>query len=441
MADRVVIGTGSAYSTDKLDSAIALAESGLAAYIGFDCLAERTLALAQQRRREDPTTGHDPRLGRIVDTFAGYLRGGGAIIGNFGAANPDAAAREAVSHLRQAGLGGMSIGVVRGDDVLNQVVKQNLALPEFGCRVSDLGDRVLSANAYIGADGIVDCLVAGARFVLGGRLADPSLFVAPLCVELGWSLDDWDRLAQATLAGHLLECGVHSTGGNFVDPPYRVADLLHLGAPIIEADGEEMIFTKTPGSGGVVSSLTAKAQIGYEVHDPARYLTPDVTANFQDVWVRDVGPDRVAVGGATGRRRPDTYKVLVAVDFGWKAVGEISFGGAGAVERARLGEDLVRRRLDTFASDIDEIHVSMHGESALFGRRLHDTESADVRLRIAARCRTREAATAVGAEVEYLYFGPAGAGGATSSVVPAVAVTPAYLSRDDVVIETEMVTS
>jgi hypothetical protein len=441
MGDRVVLGTGSAYGTDKLEPAIALVEAGIADYIGFDCLAERTLALAQQRRRADENAGHDVRLGRIVDTFAGYLRSGGRITGNFGAANPDAAARQAVAHLRAAGLDGLKVGVVRGDDVLAQVLKQDLELPEFGCRVSDLGERVLSANAYVGADGIVEALTAGARFVLGGRLADPSLFVAPLCVELGWALDDWDRLAQATLAGHLLECGVHSTGANFVDPPYRVAELLHLGAPVIETDGEEIIFTKTPGSDGVVDSRTAKAQIGYEIHDPTRYLTPDVTADFSQVWVRDVGPDRVAVGGATGTARPDTYKVLVAVDLGWKAVGEISFGGEGAVDRARLGEDLVRRRLAAHGADIDEIHVSMHGESALFGRRLGDVEPTDVRLRVAARSRSREAADALVAEMEYLYFGPAGAAGPTGSVTPAVAVTPAYLNRTDVTIETEVVSA
>src|ERR1700712_142958 len=441
MRDRVVIGTGSAYGADKLDAAIELARAGIADYIGFDCLAERTLALAQLRRMNDPDAGHDVRVGTIVEEFASYLVGGGKIIGNFGAANPDMAVKVITDRMRDIGLSGVAVGAIRGDDVLTQVIDNDVELPEMGCRVSDLSDKVLSANAYIGADGIVDLLHQGASFVVGGRLADPSLFVAPLCFELGWALDDWDRVATATLIGHLLECGVHSTGANFVDPPYRLADLMNLGAPVAEVTNDEYVFTKTPGSGGVVNALTAKTQIGYEIHDPARYFTPDVTANFRDVWVKEVGPDRVQVGGATGTPYPEDYKVLVGLDLGWKAVGEISFGGTGCIGRARLAEELILARLKAFAADIDEMHTSMHGVSALLGAGMSTGEPADVRLRVAARCYTQETANRLVAEMESLYFGPAGAAGPTGSVVKAIAVTPAYLSRSDVKVETELVRS
>lgn len=249
MTDRVVIGTGSAYGADKLDAAIELAKAGIADYIGFDCLAERTLALAQLRKLNDPDTGHDVRVETIVEQFASYLAGGGRIIGNFGAANPDMAVKVITTRMRDIGLSGIDVGVIRGDDVLTQIVDSDVELLEMGCRVSDIADKVLSANAYIGAEGIVDMLDRGASFVVGGRLADPSLFVAPVCFELGWSLEDWDKVATATLIGHLLECGVHSTGANFVDPPYRLGDLMHLGAPVAEVSNNEYIFTKTPGSG------------------------------------------------------------------------------------------------------------------------------------------------------------------------------------------------
>jgi hypothetical protein len=208
-----------------------------------------------------------------------------------------------------------------------------------------------------------------------------------------------------------------------------------------EVSNDDLVITKLPGSGGAIDLRTVKTQLLYEIHDPARYLTPDVTADFSNVGVEQVGPDRVRVSGATGRRRPEMLKVLVGVDFGWKAVGEISYGGPGCVGRARRGEEIVRNRLDPISADIDEIRSDLHGMTALFGDRPVGPEPTEVRLRVAARCATREAAERVITEVEWLYFGPAGAGGATGSVVPAIGVTPAFIPRDEVALELEVVTA
>jgi hypothetical protein len=442
VADSIAIGCGSAYANDRVEPAEALANSGRVAYMGFDCLAERTLALAQVRRRQDPASGQDERIKRLFPLLRGYIAAGGKVIGNFGAANPEAAVADVQAALRAVGLPGVRIGLVLGDDVRDLVRDVDLELPELGTTVKSLGERVVSANAYLGAEPILQCLQQDAQIVIGGRLADPSLFVAPICHELGWALDDWDRLGSATLVGHMLECGVHSTGGNFEDPPYRVVpDPYNLGFPLAEVSEHGAVVTKLDGTGGVVDERTAKTQIYYEIHDPARYLTPDVTADFSQVRIDVVGPNRVRLSGARGTERPADLKVLVGVDLGWRAVAEISYGGPGCVARARRGEEIVRARLESYAADLDDLRIDLQGVNSLFGDRLSGGEPAEVRLRLATRTLSLTAAQAAAYEVEYLYFGPAGGGGVVTSVLPVLGVTPGYLPRDLVPTVTSLVTS
>ena len=238
---------------------------------------------------------------------------GTRIVTNAGAAHPEAGAARVRDVARSLGLRGLRIAAVTGDDVLDLARRENLALAETGGTVSDLGERVVSANAYIGAAPIVEALAGGADVVVTGRAADPSLFLAPLVHELGWPMDDWARLGQGTVVGHLLECAGQVTGGYFADPGFKdVAGLARLGFPIGEVDEDgSVVITKVEGSGGRVSEATCKEQLLYEIHDPSRYVTPDVVADFSGVTVAEVGPDRVRVEGGTGRERPDTLKVSV----------------------------------------------------------------------------------------------------------------------------------
>jgi Acyclic terpene utilisation family protein AtuA len=439
----LAIGSGSAYANDRLAPAAAIADSGRVTYIGFDCLAERTMALAHVRRRRNPAAGQDERIRRLLPLLRGYLASGGGVVGNFGAANPDAAAGDFVEGLRDLGLPGVRLGVIRGDDVLDLVRTQDAELPELGTTVGALGDQIVSANAYIGAEPIVDCLREDAQIVLGGRLADPSLFVGPICHELGWSLDDWEAVGHATMVGHLLECGVHSTGGNFEDPPYRVVPDPHrLGFPLAEVSEDAAVITKLDGTGGAVDERTMKTQLYYEIHDPRTYLTPDVTADFSSVRVEDLGGDRVRLSGATGREWPATLKVLVGVDQGYRATGEISYGGPGCVARARRAEEILRAHLDDLLDDGDQVRVDLQGLNSLFGDdKEGDVDPREVRLRLAVRTGSEEVARDAAHEVELLYFGPAGGGGVVTSVVPALGVTPAYVPRELVTLETEVVTS
>jgi Acyclic terpene utilisation family protein AtuA len=441
MSPNIHIGCGSATPEDPIRLAADVADRTAVTYLGFDRLAERTLALAQVRRASEPTAGQDPRIGAVIQALSGFLGRGGRIVGSFGMANLDAATGDFVRGLRDAGYAGKKLGIVHGDDVLDVVRSTNAELPELGCTVGDLGSQVVSANAYIGADGIVELLGRGAQCVIGGRLADSSVFAAPICYEMGWALDDWDRVATAVMVAHLLECGVHVTGANFADPPYRIVPDGHdLGQPYAEVSDDEIIISKTPGTGGLVTPLTVKMQLGYEIHDPGAYLTPDISADFRNVEVEDAGPDRVRVRGARGSQRPDQLKVLVGVDFGWKAVGEISFGGSGCVERARIAEETIRRRLETLGDDVIELVVQLHGIDAVAGTVKQTYEPSDVRLRVAALSRTKEAAETVAFEAFWLYLGPsAGAAGATQSVVRAIGVTGAFVPRSSVPVECELV--
>jgi hypothetical protein len=437
----LTLGAGSAYANDRLEPAAAMADSGRVSYMGFDCLAERTMALAQLRRRSNPAAGQDERIGALVPLLADYLRAGRKVVGNFGAANPDAACADFAEHLHAAGLHGVRIGVIRGDDVRDLVRDLDCDLPEFGTTVRAIGDSLVSANAYIGAEPIVEALEGGAQIVLGGRLADPSLFVGPICHELGWALDDWDRVAHATLVGHLLECGVHSTGGNFEDPPFRVVpDPHNLGFPLGEVQDGAVVITKLDGTGGAVDERTMKTQLYYEIHDPASYLTPDVTADFSTVAIEDLGDNRVRLSGARGRERPSHLKVLVGIDQGWKATGEMSYGGPGCVDRARRAEEIVRRRLESFLDRIDDLRFDLQGSDSLFGDRLRGGPPTEVRLRMALRTRDLDVARRAVHEMELLYFGPAGGGGAVGSIVPALGVTPAYVPREKIPLDVEVVT-
>jgi hypothetical protein len=422
----VTIGSGGIGAGDRIEPGFELAASGRIGYLAFDCLAERTLALAQIRRLQDESQGYDERLPEIIGGLTDFLKGGGRLVGNFGAANPEAAAAAAAASLRKEGFEGTRVGVVRGDDVREAVLDQNIALPEFGCRVADVETKLVSANAYIGAEPIVELLAADCQIVLGGRIADPSVYVGPICHELGWSLDDWDRVGTATLVAHLLECGIGR--GDRTDP------LREPGYPMATIGGDGQIeITKLPGTDGRIDVKAVKLHLGYEVHDPAAYLTPDVSVDFTQVWARELAPDRVTIGGARGRPRPDTLKVLVGLDLGWKVVAEISYGGRGCVERARTAAQVTLHRLDPVWSEISDHRVDVHGVDALFGRSLprHD-EPPDVRLRVAFRCDSRRATEAAVQAGGQLYSAARGGGGVTVDVKPAIGVTPGFLPRSAV---------
>jgi hypothetical protein len=286
----------------------------------------------------------------------------------------------------------------------------------------------------MGVDGILAALRGGADVVVTGRVGDPALFLAPLVYVFGWALDDWDLLGKGTLVGHLLECAGQITGGYFADPGYKdVAGLARLGFPIAEVseDGSAVI-TKVEGSGGRVSLKSCKEQLLYEVLDPAAYLQPDVTADFSAVRFTEVGPNRVAVSGGTGRARPDTLKVSVGYRDSYVGEGQMSYAGPGAVVRARLALDIVRERLELTGVRATELRFELIGVDSVRkgGAAGPVPELPEVRIRVAGRTESMAEAVRIGNEVETLYTnGPAAGGGAWKSARPVVAVLSTLLPR------------
>jgi Acyclic terpene utilisation family protein AtuA len=412
------IAAGAGYAGDRIDPAQALAERGELDALVFECLAERTIALAQLRRAQDPRTGFDPLLpARLRAVLPACIANGVQIITNMGAAHPEAAGAAALEVARELGLPQLRVAVVTGDDVLAWMRAHDAPLLDSGGQtVRDLCDRLISANAYLGADALLPALASGAQLVITGRVADPALFLAPLMAHFGWAPDDWPLLGRGTAVGHLLEC----------------AGLDELGFPLaeVQADGR-CVITKLAGTGGRVDRLSCTAQLLYEIENPARYVQPDVVADFSGVRLHEVGPDRVSVDGASGHARPDQLKVTLGYRDGFIGEGQISYAGPGARARGELALAVMASRLQRLGLGALEQRAELIGVNAMHGPlRGTDREPYEVRLRVALRCATRAQAEQVGQEVEALYLnGPAGGGGATQSVREVVAVASALIPR------------
>lgn len=433
-----LVGCGAGFGGDRLDAAgpvaAHLAASGAPAAIMFEALAERTLALAQ-RERAAGRPGYDQRLAdRLRPILRTCLDAGVTIVGNFGAADPAGAAGEIRRLADEIGGRSPRVAVVTGDDLLAGPRRDRLA--EAVAAAIPEGAIALSANAYMGAGIIAEAIAAGAEVVTTGRVADPALALGPLIAHFGWRMDDWDRLAAGTLAGHLLECGAQVSGGYFVDPGFKDAPDLHdVGFPFaeIEEDGT-FVVSKPPRTGGVVSRKTVIEQMLYEIHDPAAYLTPDVVLDMTEVEVEEIGPDRVRVSGARGRPRPETLKATVCYEGDHLGEAEISYAGPNAAARARAALDYVRRRIDpalTWRADLIGV-VSVHGDDrgAMLGRAAEATGE-DVRLRVAVSAPTREAAALAVHDVGALYCcGPAGGAGVRMSVTPRIWSGSAHVPRE-----------
>jgi len=428
------IGAGAGFAGDRIEPAVELVREGRLDYLVFECLAERTIALAQRARLGDPASGYDPLLeARMRAVLPLCVERGVRIVSNMGAANPAAAARRIAALAAELGLPGVKIAAVVGDDVLDVMAGSTRPLLEVDGDVAGLGDDLISANAYLGCEPIVQALAGGAQVVVTGRVADPSLFLAALVHEFGWSLDDWERLGRGTVVGHLLECAGQVTGGYFADPDVKtVPDLARLGFPLAEvsADGAAVI-TKVEGSGGRVDVATCTEQLLYELHDPARYLTPDVTADFSTVRFEQVGPDRVAVQGGGGQARPAQLKVSLGRKEGFIGEGAISYAGSSAVARGRLALDIIAERFRLTGLAPEETRFELIGVDAVAPEALVSAFAPmEVRARVVARTRTRAEAERVGREVEALYTnGPAGGGGATRLVTPVIGVVSTLIER------------
>jgi hypothetical protein len=416
----VRIGCGAGFAGDRLEPAVDLVRRGDLDWLVLECLAERTIALGR-RTLLHGGPGYDALLLRRMELLAPVLAGSGTrVVTNAGSADPHGAA-VALAELFGRCAPGIVTAAVTGDDVMATIDPCAPAW-EDGQPLEAHGELV-SANAYLGADHLLPAIDTGAQVVVAGRVADPSLSVAPLMAGHGWGPADWDLLARGTAVGHLLECGAQVTGGYHADPPHVTVDgLASVGYPLadVASDGSAVV-TKLDGTGGRVDLAVVTEQLLYEVLDPNGYLTPDVAADFTTVRLQTVGPDRVAVAGAVGRARPADLKVSVGYRAGWRCEAEISYAGATASSRARLAGDIVRRRLERAA--LRGLRIDVLGADSML----------DCRLRVAAIAAQRRDAEDVGHEVTALYTtGPSGGGGVRVLVEELLGVVSTTVARDAV---------
>jgi hypothetical protein len=438
---KVFIGAAAGFAGDRSDAGVPVVDT-LAALPGprflmFETLAERTLALCQLERRRDPQRGYSPALERMLPpVLSRCLSSGIRIVGNFGAANPLAAARRIAEMARSLGLRAPRIAIVEGDDIAASLSAADLAAREIGGTRLAQRREIISAHVYLGAQPIAQALDQGADILVTGRVADSALALGPLLHAFRWRADDWDRLAAGTLAGHLLECGAQVTGGYFADPGYKdVPDLADVGYPIAEIDQDgEIVIIKPTGTGGVVDRLTVVEQLLYEIHDPSAYLAPDVTLDLTDVEVAEIGKDRVRVSGARGRPAPETLKATVCFDSGLLGEAEISYAGPNAPARAQLAADVVRERLRKRVPRL-EVRIDAIGVVSVLGAGrspadLRQAQSTDVRLRFAAQSIDAGEIEMLLDEVEALYCaGPAGGAGVRRRTTPRLTRASCLIER------------
>ncbi len=433
------IGAGAGFSGDRIDAAVVLAERGELDVLIFECLAERTIALAHLRKQRSPDAGYDPLLERRMRAvLPAALRNGVRIVTNMGAANPLAAARAIARLADELGMP-CTVAAVTGDDVTD-VFDRSRPATETGRPAGESG-RVVSANAYLGADALLSALQSSAQVIVTGRVADPALVLAPLVHHFGWNLEDWDRIAAGVAVGHLLECAGQLTGGYFADPGRKdVPDLANLGFPYADvgADGSA-VFGKVAGTGGSIDARTVKEQLLYEAGDPSAYITPDVVLDMRSIRVEEIGANRVRVRGAVGKPRPSELKVSVGYEAGYRGEAEIGYAGTNCVARAELAGAIVAERL---RGQIDDLRVELIGCNSLHGRSFFSDERPyEVRLRVAGRSADPRAAARIGEEVEALYTnGPAGGGGVRFRVDQQVGIVSTFIERRMVAARVELVT-
>ena len=435
---KIRIGSGAGYAGDRLDPALELLEKGALDYFSFECLAERTIALAQMAKLKDPLKGYNDlltyRMEKVIPLAWEHKV---KVITNMGAANPISAANACVEIANRHGITGLKIAAVTGDDILANLERyQDAQVWENKKPLRELDGQIVSANVYMGIEGVIEALRQGADIVITGRVADPALFMAPLVYEFGWPTDNWDLLGKGTVVGHLLECAGQVTGGYYADPGKKdVLDCDRLGFPIAEVCEDGSFFiSKVAGSGGIVDTHTCTEQLIYEIHDPASYMTPDVVADFSKVYFTQLEKDKVLVEGASGTERPHTLKASIGYQDSFIGDGEISYGGPGCLERAKMAGDIIVKRLKDRAYPIDELKVDLIGVNSLYwSSHQVDATPNEVRLRVSARTRDCIVAARVGEEVEALYTnGPAGGGGATKGIRNIISVASILVDRNEI---------
>ena len=446
MTRLVRVAAGQGFWGDWLEAPVRQVEGGPIDYLMMDYLAEVTMSIMQKQRSRDPSLGYardfPPLMERILPAVVQH---GVRVTSNAGGVNPRGCAERVLEAARRLGLGGkVRVGLVSGDDILprlDELIANGHELRDMdtGRPLSEVRAKVVSANAYLGMAPVVEALDRGANVVVTGRVTDTGLTLGPLVHEFGWPREGWDLIAAGTVAGHIIECGAQCSGGNLLKGWKRVRGLENPGFPIVEAaeDGS-FVVTKHPGTGGLVSVASVTEQLVYEMGDPRNYITPDGTADFTTIRLKQRGRDRVQVSGIRGGPRTPMLKVSIAYAYGWKAVGSLVYAWPEAWEKAKRADRILRARLADLGLQFEQILTEFVGADATHGRLAGppDPEAPEVQLRVGVRAREKAPVERFTREIAPLVLtGPpsvTGFAGGRPAVEEIVAYWPALIDRREI---------
>lgn len=448
---QVNIGSGSAYWGDMLEPAVEMAERGNVQYIGFDHLAELTMALLNRMKLRNPEMGYIPDIIPWMKKLLPVTAPKGIkMITNAGGANPLQAALEVKKVVKDLNLGPMKIGVVSGDDVLpylDDIRGQGFKFTNLDTGEEDIDrikENIVAANAYTGADEIIAELKNGADMIITGRVSDNALYVGPLMYEFGWEYTDAyvNQIAAAVTIGHIIECAECVTGG--MSNMWKASERpWEIGFPIVEVfENGDAIVTKTPDSGGIVNTWTVKEHLLYEVIDPHNYLMPDGIADFSTIKLEDVGLNRVKVSNFSGKKRPDTLKLCIGYKDGYIGEGMVLLPAPDALEKAKFCEKWLRERFKILGVKFEELRIDYIGINTLYGEagEIEDKDYNEVGIRVAGKARTKQEAETVRREATHLWtMGPVGSSfGTPMKVRPVIKLWPTLVPREAVRTESEL---
>ena len=444
------IANGQGFWGDWLEAPVRLVDQGPIDFLVLDYLAEVTMSILQKQKQEDPALGYARDFPPLIGRLAKKLKDRNIkVVANAGGVNPAACA-----HAVLKAAPGLKVAVVHGDNVFERIDEflakgYEMRDMDTGHPLSSIRERILSANAYIGAFPLAEALDTGADIVVAGRSTDTALTLAPMVHRFGWQPDDWDKLAAGTIAGHIIECGAQCSGGNCQVDWEKIPNMSDVGYPIIEAEPDgSFVVTKHAGTGGRVHTDTVKEQLLYELGDPKNYITPDCIADFTTVRLSDIGPDRVGITGIRGGPRPETLKLSISYSDGWKAIGTLVYSWPGSVAKARAADRIVRERLVALGLTFDEIHTELFGLNACFGPLPNNAtppniDPPELQLRIGVRGHDRKAVDRFTRELIPLVLnGPPGATGfgeGRPAVREIVAYWPALIPRHEIETRVEVI--
>jgi hypothetical protein len=440
------IANGQGFWGDWLEAPVRLVEQGPIDYLILDYLAEVTMSILQKQKEADPNLGYARDFPLLIGRIGKHLRDRNIkVIANAGGVNALACARE-VRRLAPS----LKVAVVLGDDIYGRIDNMlsrgiTMASMDSGAPLYTIRDRILSANAYIGAFPLVDALQTGADVVIAGRSTDTALALAPMIHRFGWKPDEWHLMAAGTIAGHIVECGAQCTGGNCQVDWTTIPDMANIGYPIIEAEPDgSFVITKHPRTGGRVSTDVVKEQLLYELGDPASYITPDCVADFTSIHIENDGPDRVRLSGIRGGPRTDMLKVSISYSYGYKAIGTLVYSWPDAITKAKAADRIVRARLDQLGLTFDEVYSEYLGYNACHGPAAQPPlDPPEIQLRMGVRAQDRKAVDRFTRELIPLVLnGPptaTGFGEGRPPVREVVAYWPALIPRTEIQTSVEVV--